>query len=344
MTISRRLQQMPLPAWSGEQATDQRDRGYSQQDTPVSHSATRGAAKGLMTPGTSGRGFIDSLPNFRPTDRIGLFSRMFVATSAWGSTVCSMTWKASATPRGRSLYLLRVSARSTVGTECGSSDRVPTPQSRDFRSGQAARWENHVTTGERTGNLNDWAAAMDRTWPTPKAQDAKHGAATQWELTNRNNNGDLHVEVAKQNARMWPTPTGEDAKNLSNSSRSKRNTPPLAYQVVEAMTGDALTMWPTPTANCATGPSNHDNLQSEVARLTKDTNPPDTVLTKPLYPTPDASMEKFRLSGDSQQSRCLEALARLGKLDGTSPRSGQRLNPAFVERLMGFPPGWTELE
>lgn len=56
-----------------------------------------------------------------------------------------------------------------------------------------------------------------------------------------------------------------------------------------------------------------------------------------LLPTPTAHEHKYRLKGNSQASRCLEAQAR---------RTGKdfQLNPQFVEEMMGFPIGWTDLE
>jgi len=51
-----------------------------------------------------------------------------------------------------------------------------------------------------------------------------------------------------------------------------------------------------------------------------------------LWPTPDASPHKYSLQGDSQQSRSLNGI------------HGGRLNPNWVEWLMGFPIGWTDLE
>lgn len=58
-------------------------------------------------------------------------------------------------------------------------------------------------------------------------------------------------------------------------------------------------------------------------------------------PTLDASAHKYRLRGDSQQSRCLEAMARRGELPGHP--SGP-LHPAWCETFMGFPQGWTACE
>jgi hypothetical protein len=52
-----------------------------------------------------------------------------------------------------------------------------------------------------------------------------------------------------------------------------------------------------------------------------------------IYPTPTASEgEKYRLQGNTQGSKCLMAL------------HGGKLNPQFVEWLMGWPIGWTDLE
>jgi len=51
-----------------------------------------------------------------------------------------------------------------------------------------------------------------------------------------------------------------------------------------------------------------------------------------MWPTPDGSPHKYRLQGDSQQSRSLNGV------------HGGKLNPEWVEWLMGFPIGWTDLE
>ena len=54
-----------------------------------------------------------------------------------------------------------------------------------------------------------------------------------------------------------------------------------------------------------------------------------------LLPTPSASEHKYRLKGNSQQSKCLEAKARKGHFG----KSGQ-LHPLFVQWMMGFPAEW----
>jgi hypothetical protein len=75
--------------------------------------------------------------------------------------------------------------------------------------------------------------------------------------------------------------------------------------------------------------------------MSKETNAPSehrrntptlTAQVNQRWPTPDASAHKYRLSGNSQQSNSLMALA------------GGKLNPDWTEWLMGWPPGWTDLK
>lgn len=54
-------------------------------------------------------------------------------------------------------------------------------------------------------------------------------------------------------------------------------------------------------------------------------------------PTPCANEDSFRLGGNTQQSKTLEAQARRGELGEAGP-----LSPQFVETMMGLPIGWTD--
>jgi hypothetical protein len=83
-------------------------------------------------------------------------------------------------------------------------------------------------------------------------------------------------------------------------------------------------IWTTPTAHM----SKETNAPSEHRRNT----PTLTAQVNQRWPTPDASAHKYRLSGNSQQSTSLMALA------------GGKLNPDWTEWLMGWPPGWTDLK
>lgn len=94
--------------------------------------------------------------------------------------------------------------------------------------------------------------------------------------------------------------------------------PPLAVQVK---------MWPTPTAT----------LGSHAGRVTpakarEGGTLVEAISARTWFPTPDASPHKYRLQGDSQQSKSLNGI------------HGGQLNPTWVEWLMGFPLGWTVCE
>lgn len=90
----------------------------------------------------------------------------------------------------------------------------------------------------------------------------------------------------------------------------------------------AQRMWPTLRAE-GYDAGNHPNSVDSLPAAVK------------MWPTPDASLHKYRLQGNSQQSRCLEAQARRGELDPT--QAPAKLSAAWVTRLMGYPDGWLDL-
>jgi hypothetical protein len=71
------------------------------------------------------------------------------------------------------------------------------------------------------------------------------------------------------------------------------------------------------------------------------------------WPTATVGEEKYRIKGNSQASKCLSAMAVRGELglpDRANPNTNGKnrelqgkLNPDWVEHLMGLPVGWTDL-
>jgi hypothetical protein len=71
------------------------------------------------------------------------------------------------------------------------------------------------------------------------------------------------------------------------------------------------------------------------------------------WPTVTVGEEKYRIKGNSQASKCLSAMAVRGELghpdqanpntNGKNQESQGKLNPDWVEHLMGLPVGWTDL-
>jgi len=134
---------------------------------------------------------------------------------------------------------------------------------------------------------------------------------------------------------MWPTPQHRDWKSgQAERYTNKKNSNDL---------NDAVRMWPTPTvqdSNKATKKWREDHQNNLTAAVF---NP------EKMFPTPTARDWKggyttkalTRKDGKSRATDSLENIA-MGGL-GTEQYSGQ-LNPTWVEWLMGFPTGWTDLK
>lgn len=156
-------------------------------------------------------------------------------------------------------------------------------------------------------------------WPTPRAQDSKHGAATDWELTTDHAGtvGSLRVQVVK---RMWPTPTAVwrpmegnvrilREKVLAGEMSEQEATAMLGKSPFEAQ-GTIPQMWPTPAARDYRGANGYE-----------------TTLDK---------MEQGRRAHLDQLPNAVQVV------EGKAIRG--TLNPMWVEWLMGFPLGWTDLK
>src|SRR5437762_13797372 len=110
-------------------------------------------------------------------DPLGCLARTFLESSRWNSTTCYLTWKASATPRGRLLFRLAPWTQSIDETDSGLlDDTFPTPRSADGDKGVRIP-EGYAKERERRGNGVDLPRAV--AYPTPQAganNKAAHGA------------------------------------------------------------------------------------------------------------------------------------------------------------------------
>lgn len=161
--------------------------------TPVSLSHKQDLEKARQTTAICGRKCVES---YRKSGRVGLFAKMLMGTSIWGSSRRALTWKVQAMTSSRLLFRLSVSTRSTSGIGCGLLD-TPTAK-----------------YGQSTVNL---ARAL---LPTPMAADGSG---------NRSSKGakfrpSLRTMAAKN---LWPTPTVSTAtgapKNRYLGSPTYRN-------------------------------------------------------------------------------------------------------------------------
>ncbi len=129
---------------------------------------------------------------------------------------------------------------------------------------------------------------------------------------------------------IWPTPTAQDAKN---------STLPPSQLKRKSLVGDiAREKFATPQARdwktgqaCRWEDKKHRsrNLNDQIA----------------MYPTPTTGAGLCGGTGNYQQLKKLEAEGKITEEErkNMSRGNGGHLNPEWVEWLMGFPPGWTDI-
>ena len=177
-------------------------------------------------------------------------------------------------------------------------------------------------------------------YPTPRSSDAEGGRVETIVTENgfkslrkkSNQMFGAKLRDAVETMENWATPRA----GATDSTRPNRKGGiPLAQQVKEKN-------WSTPTA------MDSANIQKPRKFHPNGGQKPPLCQEVKDFPTPSANEEKYRLQGNTQASKCLEALARTGQLDQTkSSMNGKnqellKLNPDWVEQLMGLPTGWTD--
>jgi hypothetical protein len=130
---------------------------------------------------------------------------------------------------------------------------------------------------------------------------------------------------------LWPTPTAHpDNSNL----KGKFKNPTL---------GDAVRMWPTPTTQETEHPkaeiTQTGRRKAKNGKTSHSLGLADAVQKWPTPQANDAKNPYARIREFSQATMLGEAV-----LNADPTAIGGKLNPTWVEWLMGFPTGWTDLE
>ena len=134
---------------------------YYQADFLANHSVQPGSDEARKMTVTSG---LKCSELYRRSDPVGSLVRMLLESSAWRSTKCFLTWKASATPAKRLLFRLVPSMPRTDETVVPF---WPTPTARDCKG--ANSMEPLTRDGKK--NHTDQLANAVKLWPTPSASD-----------------------------------------------------------------------------------------------------------------------------------------------------------------------------
>lgn len=343
----------------------------SAEATPASRSAKPGSGLESRTRGIFGPSFTVSFAYFDPATSSWKTSQ---GTFLSDLEEFSETWPDAGTMRNGSVYELQTSGPATSESGCSLSPTGwATPASSWHERGELTpeQWEkrqaNRLTAfatplhiqvatwptarqedGESCGNhpgAVDSLTGATKTWKTPHGMGnedfrGKKGGAGGGEFALQANNwqppatdsfrsrgGERKDEMGlDQQARMFPTPASRDYRTPNKRSFQERSGTTKGEQLqnfVEHCLGSPPAP-PTPD-----GPPS-----SESAPTSRRLWPtPDTAASGGCKPTAGTDLEtQKRPDGTKAQVR-LQHLTDQGK---------RRLNPRFVEWLMGLPIGWTE--
>ena len=280
---------------------------YYQEDFLANHSVQPGSEEARRMTVTSGRKCSEL---YRESGPLGLLVKTLLESSQWRSTRCYLTWKASATPARRLLFRLVPSTPRTEGTEL---PLLPTP---------TATLADHGGPNQRDSSGRPGLQMAAMMFPTPTRFDAECG-----DLKGKEYNGrSRHAMKLIQAAKLLPTPTARDSKGANS------------YQHISAgnhvdQLANAVKLFPTPTARCGQSPCKHGEGGPDLSTYVK------------LIPTATTGAG---MCGGSANYQRLKEMEDAGVITAEERRSmaagnGGQLNPMWVEWLMGFPLGWTDL-
>ena len=287
----------------------------SQADTLANLSPSQVEKKVKKIQDTSGQKCLDLSKN---SDRLGLLERTLVDTLNSVSTPYLRTWRVKVTPQGRLVFQLRASAQTTKEKESGlwltPSKTIISNRSEE---GMKKRAEFRKSIGRNTVN------------PGNLAEQVKYGKKV-------------------TDMKMWRTPDNmaggsnlPGIKKALNEGHLKR---PSGHQLQIRLQDQVQEkrLWPTPRASAAM----NENLKTIEKRVMKKGFLGAKLEEKvAMWPTPNASDNRDRgnLSDPAVQRRIA-----MGKQVGLTmavkeQKGGGTLNPTWVEWLMGYPSGWTDL-
>ncbi len=245
--------------------------------------------------------------------------KMFGDISLWGDSPSLENLPVSGMTQNGVLYLQHPWEPITAET---ASLSWPTPVASDA-------WTTDLESSQvKEGSMHSVSLGRAvQMWPTPTTQETEHPDAVLTETGRRlSKDGKTSHSLGLADAvKMWPTPKATDAKRGDSPSERNRHTPSLPA---------AVNMWPTPTA--------HPDNSNKNGKF-KNPTLGDAARANP-YPTMSASG-----MGNTGSRQMLDKKIADGSLTEEEKRAmtagnGGKLNPMWVEWLMGFPAGWTDLE
>ena len=260
----------------------------------------------------SGANTRDLFKSFNP---VGSLLKTCLLSELEAMTGSRMTWRQQATPCKHSWSVLTILARRTDANECGL---LPTPKNSGHRSGMPNRH------GGRRSNLNDTVAAL---LPTPSATSYgtnKGGAAGRV--------GPEQPSLERMAGKgMLPTPTRSDSNRSGAAGYSTESGRRSRTTLTDAIVRGYL---PTPSAT-----SYGTNKGGSAGRVGPGRPSLERMAKRGMLLTPSARDWKSNHASPQTMARNARPLNEVA----TNGDGAKRLNPQFVEWMMGFPEDWTRI-
>ena len=340
----------------------------SLEDILANPSVARESEKEKKTQDTYGR---ISESTSGQLDLFGAFSRTSEVTSRWGYGESCPIWKKMVTERSGDCSARRKQARLTNASDASSSRNYPTPAARDYKGTNSEEHVLHKSKGFK-GHMNQLPNfikyGMDN-WATPQASDHVEGARTakesnqkclgrdlnqmeNWPTPRAGNpgsrkpgtGGKILAEEAKKN---WSTPTTQEAKNVPYHGKKGERPNDLT------LLGQAQKNWRTPRGSMANSPTEKQIKLGAPAKKIED-----QVMCEersgPLAPEKSSTSGKNHGSWPTPNTPsggptrgCPQGMnggkGHREMMQGVFKESSPKLNPNWVEQLMGLEVGWTQL-
>lgn len=198
-----------------------------------------------------------------------------------------------------------------------------------------------------------------RSWPTPTSMDSVGSGSKDYPATQSHHVGTTLTDAIRE----WPTPTadykgpgGEGERDGGPTLFPTPTEPPDELPTPSDLPSNLWSCgeWLSPTSRDWKGPTNHTRhgaqLPDQVEALSRRSRPdqetetpgpessPSGPTSLPLWPSGQWATPTCGDTGDKQTPASKMGLIRQVRKTGDA----LRLNPSFVDWLMGWPPGWTD--
>ena len=280
------------------------------EDSHVNRSVSQENKKGEMTTDISGQKCLDSLKKSNPSSLLGRMCKdLLTSKTAWSSDRCKMTWKVKVSKSNVSLYQLRASVLGTKGSESGL---WLTPSTMDISQRSPDAMRKRIEMRKKRGRTSIPPGSLSEQVQTGRpTKDMREVMDMETMKMFPNMKAvEKHLRSKKQS---FPTPTSFDSNEITKPRKPHPGggqKPPL-NQIVQ--------MFPTPSASC----------QMDVVA------PPETVKQN------SSGWSVTRVgTGTKFGAKLNDVVNKVNQ----PIEPGGKLNPTFVEFLMGFPENWTKIE